>query len=264
MESLIPYLLTGACIGMLSGLLGIGGGLVIVPVLVFTLSAAGVSGGHVMQVALGTSLATIIFTSISSARAHHRHQAVNWKLVCSIAPGIIAGTLLGSWLGANMQTGVLKFIFTLFAFAVGTELMFNARPKPSRELPGRMAIVLVGAAIGGLSSLVGIGGGSLSVPFMIYCNVPMRQAVGTSSAIGLPIALAGATGYALAGLKVQGLPQFSLGYIYLPALAGIALASVLTAPIGARLAHRLPVPQLKKVFALLLYGLGVKMAWGLM
>jgi uncharacterized membrane protein YfcA len=163
-----------------------------------------------------------------------------------------------------MQTDFLKYIFTIFAFAVGTELMFNARPKPRRKLPGRMAIALVGAVIGALSSLVGIGGGSLSVPFMIYCNIPMRQAVGTSSAIGLPIALAGATGYALVGHQAQGLPPFTLGYIYLPALAGIALASVLTAPIGAKLAHRLPIPQLKKLFALLLYGLGVKMAWSLM
>lgn len=264
MESLVQYLLIGACAGVLSGLLGIGGGLIIVPILAFTLSAAGVPTDHVMQMALGTSLATIIFTSISSAGVHHRHQAVNWELVCSIAPGIIAGSLLGSWLAAKLQTDILKLIFTIFVFAVGTELMFNAHPKPRRKLPARMAVTYVGAVIGALSSLVGIGGGSLSVPFMVYCNVSMREAVGTSSAIGFPIALAGATGYAIAGYQVQGLPPFTVGYIYLPALAGIALASVLTVPIGARLAHRLPVLQLKRLFALLLYGLGAKMVWSLM
>lgn len=264
METLLPYLATGACTGILSGLFGIGGGLIIVPTLSILFATAGFPAAHIMHMALGTSLATIIFTSISSARAHHRHQAVNWELVCSIAPGIIAGTLLGSWIAAKMQTDVLKFIFTIFALAVGTELMFNARPKPKRKLPSRMAIAFVGAVIGILSSLVGIGGGSLSVPFMLYCNVSMRHAIGTSSAIGLPIAFAGTTGYALAGHQVPSLPPLTIGYIYLPALAGIALASILTAPIGAALSHRLPVPQLKKLFALLLYGLGIKMAWGLM
>jgi len=263
MEYLAYYLLTGACTGVLSGLLGIGGGLVIVPVLVFVFTSAGLPAQYVMQMALGTSLATIIFTSVSSARAHHRFQSVNWRLVQRISPGIVAGTLLGAWFAGQMHTAPLKLVFVVFAFVVSAQMLLDIRPKPSRQLPGAWVVTEIGGVIGFLSSLVGIGGGSLSVPFMVFCNVPVRNAVGTSAAIGLPIALAGTVGYALAGWSVGSLPQWSVGFIYLPALLGVSLASVLTAPLGARLAHCLPVPRLKKLFALLLFVLGVKMAWGL-
>lgn len=253
------YLATGTIAGLLAGLLGVGGGLVIVPILMFIFSGAHFPAQHVLHLALGTSLATIIATSISSAHAHHAHAAVNWDAVLRIAPGIAFGCLLGAWLAARLDTAPLKLLLVGFEFYVGTQILLNIHPHPGRALPGITGMTSVGMTIGILSTLVGIGGGTLSVPFMVFCNRSMREAVGTASAIGLPIALFGSIGFMWSGWNVAGLPPYSLGFVYLPALAGIALASILTAPLGAWAAHRLPAGALKKMFALLLYGLGIKM-----
>jgi uncharacterized membrane protein YfcA len=257
------YFATGAVTGIFSGLFGVGGGLIIVPVLSFLFAAAGFPSAHVMHMALGTSLATIVFTSISSARAHHQRGGVSWIVVQRIIPGVILGTLLGAWLASQMNTTWLKGLFVIFEFYVGTQLLLEFCPNPSGRHLGAGIMFFAGTLIGAFSSLVGIGGGTLSVPFLICCNYPMRQAVGTSSAIGLPIAISASAGYMFTGLQAQGLPPMSAGFVYLPALIGIALASVLTAPIGAWLAHRLPVPILRKLFALLLYLVGAKMALSL-
>lgn len=259
MEFWLLYLLTGVFAGFLAGLLGVGGGLVIVPVLSFIFTAQHFSHDYILHLALGTSLASILFTSLSSLRAHHAHGAVNWEVVRGITPGILAGTLLGTVLAAQLSSNFLKGFFVLFAYYVAAQMLLNIKPRPSRQLPGWVGMFGAGNVIGGVSSLVGIGGGTLSVPFMTWCNVKMHQAIGTSAAIGFPIAAAGAVGYIINGLDAGGLPQYSLGFIYLPALAGLVLASVLTAPFGARMAHRLPVPQLKKVFAALLIVLGTRM-----
>ncbi len=259
MEFWLLYLLTGIFAGFLAGLLGVGGGLVIVPVLTFIFTAQHFPASHILHIALGTSLASILFTSVSSLRAHHAHGAVSWQVVRGITPGILAGTLLGTVLAAQLSSNFLKGFFVLFVYYVAAQMLLNIKPKPSRQLPGWGGMFGAGGVIGGVSSLVGIGGGTLSVPFMTWCNVKMHQAIGTSAAIGFPIALAGAIGYIVNGLGANGLPEYSLGFIYLPALAGLVLASVLTAPLGARLAHRLPVPQLKKVFAALLIVLGTRM-----
>lgn len=212
-----------------------------------------------MHLAIGTSLATIIPTAISSLRAHHARDAVDWVLVRRITPGIALGCLAGAWFATQLETGTLKLILAIFQFYVGTQMLLDFAPNPSRGLPLDLGMTLVGAIIGVLSSLIGIGGGTLSVPWMVWCNKGMRQAVGTASAIGLPIAIFGSAGFVLTGLSIGSLPAHSLGFVYLPALAGIALASVFTAPFGAVLAHRLPVDVLKKVFAILLYALGTKM-----
>ena len=254
------YAALGLFAGFLAGLLGVGGGLVIVPVLMFIFTAQHFPEAHVLHLALGTSLASIMFTSISSLRAHHGHGAVDWHTVRAITPGIVTGTLLGTVLAAQLATGHLKAFFAAFLFYVGTQMLLNIKPKPARQLPGMAGMFAVGNLIGGISALVGIGGGTLSVPFMAWCNVTMHRAIGTSAAIGLPIALSGAIGYLANGLAVEGLPRYSLGYIYLPALAGVVVASVITAPLGAKLAHRLPLPLIKKIFAILLYVLGVRMA----
>lgn len=263
MEALGLYLVTGAAAGLLAGMLGIGGGLIIVPILVFIFAAHGFSPDRILHLALGTSLATIIVTSISSARAHHAHNAVNWDSVRRITPGIAVGCLLGAWLAAQLDTRPLKLLFAVFEFYVGTQLLLQFTPHPSRSLPGCFGMIAMGIFIGVMSSLVGIGGGTLFVPFMVYCNRSMREAVGTSSAIGLPIAIFGSLGYMVSGWGVEALPPYSLGFVYLPAAVGIALVSIFTAPLGARLAHRLPVALLKKLFALLLYVLGAKMAFSL-
>ena len=263
MEFWLLYLATGVFAGFLAGLLGVGGGLVIVPVLAFIFTAQHFPVEAIMHLALGTSLASILFTSLSSVRAHHGHGAVNWGVVRGITPGIIAGTLAGTVVAAQLSTFFLKTFFVVFLYYVATQMVLNIKPKPTRELPGAAGLFAAGGVIGGVSSLVGIGGGTLSVPFMTWCNVKMHQAIGTSAAIGFPIAAAGAVGYIANGWSAGGLPSYSLGYVYLPALIGLVLASVLTAPFGAKLAHRLPVAKLKKIFALLLYLLGTRMLFSL-
>ncbi|MBI4798417.1 MAG: sulfite exporter TauE/SafE family protein [Desulfarculus sp.] len=261
--SWLLYAGVGSVAWVLAGLLGVGGGLVIVPALTFVFTALNLPAQNIMHLALGTSLATIIFTSVSSVRAHHARGAVHWDIVARITVGIILGTLAGTWVAAQLSTGFLKGFFAVFLFYVAAQLLLDIKPKASRQMPGTAGTTGVGGVIGVVSALVGIGGGSLSVPFMLWCNVPAREAIGTSAAIGFPIAISGAVGYLVNGLATPGLPAMSLGYIYLPALAGVALASVLTAPLGARLAHTLPVPTVKKIFALLLIAMGAKMVWGL-
>lgn len=212
-----------------------------------------------MHLALGTSMASIIFTAVSSFSAHHKRGAVHWPLVRQIVLGIFVGTFLGSCLAASMSTGFLKGFFVVFLYYVATQMLLNKKPKPSRQLPGPSGTFAVGNVIGAFSSMVGIGGGTLSVPFMTWCNIPVHKAIGTSAAIGFPIALAGTAGYIFNGWGVATLPQYSVGYIYLPALLGLIVTSVLTAPFGVRLAHSLPVDRLKRVFAFLLYAVATRM-----
>lgn len=260
---ILLYLGLGVVAGVLAGLLGIGGGLVIVPMLVFALAWQGVAAEHLMHLALGTSLATIIFTAVSSFMAHHRRGAVRWEVVRRIVPGILVGTLGGTFVAAALSTNFLKGFFVLFLYFVAYQMLTGRKPNPSRELPGPAGMFGAGGTIGIFSSLVGIGGGTLSVPFMVWCNIGLHQAIGTSAAIGFPIAVAGTIGYVVNGLGASDLPAYSLGFIYLPALIAIVATSVFTAPLGVRLAHSLPVDRLKKIFALLLIAVGTRMLWDL-
>jgi uncharacterized membrane protein YfcA len=261
---ILLYLGVGAVAGLLAGLLGVGGGLVIVPIMVITLTWQNIPPEHIMHLALGTSLASIVFTSVSSFMAHHRRGAVHWQVVRQIVLGILLGTFLGATIASRLSTNVLKAIFVVFLYYMGAQFLLDRKPQASRTLPGPWGIFGAGSLIGVVSAFVGIGGGSLSVPFMIYCNVPVHSAIGTSAAIGFPIAIAGALGYLVNGLAAVNLPPWSLGFIYLPALLGIAGMSVLTAPLGARLAHSLPVARLKQVFAVLLLVMGTKMLFDLL
>jgi len=256
---LATYSLVGAVSGVLAGLLGIGGGLVIVPMLVFCFTWQQIPQELIMHLALGTSMASIIFTATSSFWAHHKRGAVHWIVVRRIVLGIFLGTFLGSCLAARMSTNFLKGFFVIFLYYVASQMLLNKKPKPSRQLPGPLGMFGVGNVIGSFSSMVGIGGGTLSVPFMTWCNIPVHEAIGTSAAIGFPIAIAGTAGYLYNGLQTANLPQYSVGYIYLPALAGLIVTSVLTAPLGVRLAHSLPVGRLKRIFAVLLYLVGTRM-----
>ena len=259
LSSFLIYGCVGAFVGILAGLLGVGGGLVIVPILVFSFNLQGVSSEIIMHLALGTSLASIIFTSISSFMAHHRRGAVHWNIVRRIVLGILTGTFLGSCFASLLSTNILKGFFVFFLYFVAYQFLTNKKPKPSRELPGPAGMFGVGNIIGFISSLVGIGGGAVSVPYMVWCNVPVHRAIGTSAAIGLPIAISGTVGFLFNGWEHELLPQYSMGFIYLPALVGIAAVSILTAPLGAKLAHSLPVGKLKKIFALLLIVVGTRM-----
>lgn len=255
----LMYGCVGAVVGVLAGLLGVGGGLVIVPILVFAFGLQGVSPEITMHLALGTSLASIMFTSISSFMAHHKRGAVHWTTVKRIVIGIFTGTFLGSCFASILSTEVLKIFFVVFLYFVAIQILTNKKPKASRELPGLPGMFAAGNVIGFVSSLVGIGGGTLSVPFMVWCNIVVHHAIGTSAAIGLPIAIAGTIGYVFNGWGVPNLPEYSIGYVYTPALLGIAAISVLTAPLGVKLAHSLPVDKLKKIFAVLLMVVGTKM-----
>jgi uncharacterized membrane protein YfcA len=257
------YLVLGAVAGFFAGLLGVGGGAIMVPVLALMFAAQGLPQEHLMHLALGTSMAAIVFTSISSLRAHHKHGAVQWPIVRTIAPGILLGTFAGAQLASLIPTRPLAIFFTVFMSYVAFQMLANIKPHPSRQLPGRLGMFLVGNGIGAISALVAIGGGSLSVPFMTWCNVKMHEAIGTSSAIGFPIAVAGTVGYLVGGIGTDGLPSGSLGYVFLPALAACVAMSMLTAPLGARAAHSLPVATLKKIFAGVILLLLVKMVHGL-
>ncbi len=264
MSFIVALVVLGLVSGFIAGLLGVGGGLVMVPVLVVLFAQQGFDPAWHMHLALGTSLAVIVLTSISSLRAHHAHGAVRWDTVRRIAPGIVLGTLFGAFTARHLSDFGLRLLFVAFLFYAATQMLLELRPHAQRDLPGWPGMTAAGTVIGAVSAWVGIGGGTLSVPFQLWCNVKLHQAIGTSAAIGLPIALAGAIGYGLSGYGAAGLPDGSLGFVYLPALAGIAAASWITAPLGAKLAHRLPVKKLKRIFALLLYALGLRMAIALL
>ncbi|MCW8207367.1 sulfite exporter TauE/SafE family protein [Verminephrobacter aporrectodeae subsp. tuberculatae] len=250
----------GLATGFLAGLLGIGGGMLLVPFMTYILGAQKVAPDLAVKMAIATSMATIVFTSISSVRAHQRRGAVRWDIARRLAPGIVAGGFLAS-LGvfALLKGAFLAIFFALFVGFSATQMFLDRKPAPTRQMPGNAGQLGAGGAIGFLSGLVGAGGGFVSVPFMTWCNVPMHNAVATSAALGFPIALANGLGYAISGQGVHGLPAASLGYIWLPALAVIATCSVLTAPLGAKAAHGLPVKRLKRVFASLLFTLAAYM-----
>jgi uncharacterized protein len=253
----------GIVAGLLAGLLGVGGGLIIVPALTYLFEAQGFPRQGGIQLALGTSLATILFTSLSSARAHHKNGFVEWPLVKRIAPGILVGTYLGGLLALRVDSTVLKAVFTVFLFIVALQMLSGAKPRPTRTLPGAPGTTGVGFAIGGISSWVGIGGGSMSVPFMLWCNVEPRRAVGTSAAIGFPIAFAGALTYVVNGLGANtGVPH-AVGFIHLPALVGISVLSMSMAPLGASLAARLDPARVKRWFACFLLVVAAKMLYSL-
>jgi uncharacterized membrane protein YfcA len=257
------YPVMGLVAGFFAGLLGVGGGFILVTLMVMAFQAQGFPAEELMHIALGTSLATIVFTSFKSAQSHHRHGAVRWDIVRNTAAGLVIGTLAGAWIAHWLKSTWLAVGFVAFAIYSAVNMLFDLKPKPSRQLPGPLGLQAGGTGVGVISALVGAGGGFASVPLMSLCNVPMRQCVGTSAALGLPIALAGTVGYLVTGLGKDHLPPGSLGYLYLPALIGIVIGTFITVPIGAKLTHTLPVPKLKKLFAVVLTVLAAKMAWGL-
>jgi uncharacterized membrane protein YfcA len=226
------------------------------------MSAQGVGADLAVKMAIATSMATIMFTSISSVRAHHRRGAVRWDVVKGLAPGIVLGGMAASMgVFAVLKGTYLAIFFAVFVGFSATQMYLDKKPKPTRQMPLWRGQLVAGSAIGFLSGLVGAGGGFISVPFMVAHNILIINAVATSAALGFPIAVANTVGYVVSGNGLAGLPEWSLGYVWLPALAVIASCSVLTAPLGAKMAHRMPVAKLKKVFAFVLYGLASYMLW---
>ena len=253
---IVELVLLGLCTGFLAGLLGIGGGMIMVPFITAILTARDVAPNLAVKMAIATSMTTIIFTSISSVRAHHKRGAVRWDIVKRLAPGIVLGAALAS-LGvfSVLKGSVLALLFAGFISFSATQMLRGKKPTAARTLPGSAGQVGAGTVIGFLSGLVGAGGGFVSVPFMTWCNVSMHNAVATSAALGFPIALSNVLGYLVSGQGLEGRPAGSVGYVFGPALLVIATASVLMAPVGVKAAHALPVASLKKVFASILFAL---------
>ena len=253
------YLAVGAFVGFFAGLLGIGGGAAMVPVLALIFAAKQFAPAHAVHLALGTAMATMLFTSVSSVRAHHQHNAVNWMLVRRMAPGVVVGTFGGALLASVLELRLLTIVFTVLIYYLSAQMLFGRKPQPGTAPQTAVGAGATAAGIGAISSLTATGGAALFVAYMVKHGTRVHEAIGTAAAIGWPLAAAGTVGYLLTGWSETGLPEYSIGYVYLPALAGIVIASVLLPPVGARLAHRTPGPLLKKIFAAILFLLATKM-----
>lgn len=261
LEIFFISLIVGSVAGVLAGLMGLGGGLIIVPILAWVFSAQGFAENLIMLMAVATSLATIVFTSISSVIAHQRLGSVIWLRVLHLVPGIIIGSTLGAVLAEQLSAKLLTHIYIAFLIAVAIQMAFKLQPSATIKQPATLVEGLIGVVIGIMSAILGIGGGTLTVPYLSSCQLPMRNAVAISSACGLPIAFSGTLSYAFLGWNLQYLPEWSLGYVYMPAFIGIVLCSVITAPIGAKLAYKLPAQKLKRYFSLFLLLMAAKMMW---
>jgi uncharacterized membrane protein YfcA len=260
--TLLPLLLAlGATVGFMAGLLGIGGGMYVVPMLTILFTARDFPSAHVVHMAVATATATMIFTALSSVRAHARKGAVLWMIVVAMAPGIVLGSLVGPQIASALPGRVLAAAFGVITWSAATRMLLARPPRAGRELPGKLGLFGVGAGVGVVSSLLGAGGGFITIPYLGYHNVRIHNAVATSAALGVPIAVAGTIGFVVAGLRQAGLPAGSVGYVYLPALIMIVVASMALAPVGASMAHRWSAVKLRRAFAALLYALGAYMFW---
>jgi len=256
---LFVYPLLGILAGLLAGMLGIGGGLVLVPAFILLFHLQGMDGLALVHLAIGTSLGTITLTAVASAWAHHRRGAVDWPVMLSMTPGLLLGALSGAWLADQMSTVMLRRVFGGFEILVALYMITALKVRSQQSLSGLAGQSFAGFSIGGLSGLVGIGGGTLTVPWLVWQGRDMRRAIATSAACGMPIGLAGTLGFVIFGGAVVN--PVSSGYVYWPAVIGVGLFSVLTAPVGAHLAHRLPLVWLRRIFALLLLLTGMRLLY---
>jgi len=249
----------GLVAGVLAGCFGIGGGLVVVPVLAWVYLGMEVAEPVRMHLAIGTSLATIVPTSLSSIYAHHRRGAVLWRVFRRLVPGILAGGLAGAALASTLDFPQLKFLFSCLLVLIALHIVIGGVPGGDRAMPGRTGMTIAGIGIGTVAALGGIGGGVLTNPYLLWCSVDIRRSVATAAACTLPVALAGSAGFILAGLNADGLPPFSSGYVYWPAVASMAVAGSFGAPLGAAIAHHAPTRGLRRALAILLMMVGLKM-----
>ena len=261
MLTLLTFLALGALVGVLAGLLGIGGGLVLVAALAWLLPQYGIPKEAAMHAALASSLGSIVLTSLSSTRAHHRRGGVLWPSVAWLVPGVMVGAWLGSRFAIGLDGAVLRWAFVGYCFLIAAQMAFSRGPAVGESAPAPRGprMTLAGGGIGAVSAVVGIGGGSLTVPLMTWLGVAPVRAVGTAAACGIFIGLASAAGYALQA-PAGALGDYAIGYVYLPAALGVAMASILTASLGARIAHAISGAALKRVFAVFMLLVGVGMA----
>jgi uncharacterized protein len=260
-EWFLAYAALGGLAGFLAGLFGIGGGGLMVPILTLLFSAQGFPEEHQVHLALGTSMAAIIPSSLASLRSHHAKQAVLWPVVVRMTPGVLIGTFAATFLASSISSVGLAIFFAAFMTLVSVQMFLDRKPTPARLLPSSLGLASVGTGIGGVSALVAVGGGTMTLPFLTWCNVALPTAIGTSAALGLPIALAGAFGYATNGWSLAQLPAYCIGYIYLPAWLCMACTSIFLAPLGVQYAHQWPVKTLKKLIGILTLSLAADMLY---
>ena len=253
------YLSLGAFVGFMAGLLGIGGGGIMVPVLTTLFLYQGIALERVVHLALGTSMASIIFTSLSSMRAHNARGGVDWLVVKPMAIGVIVGVFSATYIATLAKASYLAIFFSMFMAYSATQMFLDKKPKPSSNITGSPEKIIAGAGIGLISALVSIGGGTLTVPYLLWRNFDLKKAIGTSAALGFPLSVGGTVGYIVNGWSHTSSEAGTLGLVYLPAVIFISMSSFFFAPLGARYAHRLPVPTLKKVFAVMMIALSIKM-----
>lgn len=256
------YLALGSVAGLLGGMLGVGGGIVVVPALLWIFRQQAVQPDVQTHLAIGTSLAIIVFTSLSAIRAQQKRGAIDWVVVKALVPASVLGALAGGYVAGFIPAVMLKTIFSIFLIAVSIQLLANWRPAPHWTLPTTRRLWGISMGIGSLSAILGIGGGTIAVPFLHACNVDMKRAIAISSTLGLPIALFGAGGFILSGWHHAGLPTWSFGYVDLPVLVVVGAISMLVAPLGVKLAHHLPVLRLKRIFGIILLLVALKMLSG--
>ena len=268
----LGYAAIGAVVGLFAGMLGIGGGMLIIPLLALSFEAQGLPREHMFHLAVGTAMASIAFTSVSSTKAHARRKSVRWDIARAMTPGILLGSLFGANVARYLPTRMLMVYFAVFVLLMSVNMALGRTPKekPADGVAatagaphGALGMFGAGFVISALSALIAMGGAVMTVPFMLHKRVPMIHAVGTAAAIGLPIALGGTAGYIVTGWGAAERPSLSIGFIYLPALVGIVSASVFTAPVGAMIAHKVPARALQITFALLLFALALRMSYTL-
>lgn len=262
MLSILPiYLFFGALVGLWAGLLGAGGGVILVPLLHVTLAWQGVDDSIIHHMAIATTMANILFTSSMATYSHHKRGAVPWKTVIWMVPGILAGSFAGSYVTAWIPAAPLTLAFGLFLVYAGIQMFVSIKPKASRHMPGVCGQIVMGFVIGVVSGLLGIGGAALTTVALLVCGLPILPVIAASGAFGFPIAVAGCIGYALTAWNHPGLPEYSLGFIYLPALLGLVPASMLLTPAGVRLSHSLPQKTLRRVMGTFLLFIAVRMIY---
>lgn len=253
-------MLCGSIAGFLAGLLGIGGGMILVPFMILVFNHLNFDQNVIVHMAIATGMATILFTTTSAIWAHHKHGSIDWKLVAAFSPGLVAGSLIGgSEIFEALNTSWLSLFFAIFIVYTSIQMILNKKPGAGRELPGKLGLFSFGAFAGCLSSLVGAGGAFITVPFMLWCNVKPHVAMASSSGLGFPIAAAATIGYMYGSWDYPNLPAGSLGFVYVPAVACIVAVSIFTAPLGAKMARKLNVAQLKRIFGVMLFFLAAFM-----
>lgn len=263
-QTILILLALGSFVGVAAGMFGIGGGGMLVPILTSIFIAIQMPQEIVVHVALGTSMCTIIITTFSSFRSQHKKGYVRWDMFVQIAPGVLIGTFLGTFIASKLNSLPLAIIFAVFMFFLSLQMFFSKPTKEIEKLFSSTIQFLVGCFIGGISSLMSIGGGGLTVPYLSSQGIDIKKAIGTSSSIGFPLAISGTIGYIINGWNLTSFDELYLGYIYLPAVFCVAFTSYFSAPLGVKLVHKIPSQKVKKLFAILPFFLSIKMVYEVM